>query len=130
LNLPDLAGSAPFRAGSSAQNVHVSLAVASELNIGSSHWARHLPFEQRHQREKWRLLETMACGSIASPQSGHLLISVIVSMICLTFTPWTWTKKKRSLFDLVIEEASSPVCALVRSSSPGDVVRLPRLNNQ
>jgi hypothetical protein len=52
----------------------------SVLNIGSSHCARHRPFEQRHQREKWRLVDTVACGSIASPQSGHFLIAVSVSI--------------------------------------------------
>jgi hypothetical protein len=70
-----------FRAGPAAQNVHVSLFSGSSLNIGSSHWARHRPLEQRHQREKWRLVATVACGSIDSPQSGHFLISVFISTI-------------------------------------------------
>jgi hypothetical protein len=48
-----------FRSEHGPQNVQASLLAVSLLNMGSNHWARHLPFEQRHQREKWRLLETI-----------------------------------------------------------------------
>jgi hypothetical protein len=70
--------------------------VVSALNIGSSHCARHLPFEQRHQREKCRLLETIACGSIASPQSGHFLRSVSISMAASLSRLKTGNKKNEA----------------------------------